>query len=103
VGAQYSPRRPLDDEGLQISVLLEVRYRYLGKVSGLPTTNGWNRLSLGLPVRLDYGPFCGQLRPKWTPGLGIGWTASIAYNLVHWAPKKEARVPKLPHFGLGGS
>ncbi len=103
VGAQYSPRRPLDDEGLQVSVLLEIRYRYLGKVSSLPTTNGWNRLSLELGARVDYGPFALKVMPKWTPGLGTGANISLAYNLFKWAPKKEARVPKLPHFGLGGS
>lgn len=95
VAVQIAPKRPLGDEQLQVSVVLEARYRYLGKVTEVPNPNGWNRLSLGVAIRADYGPFAFQVRPKWTPGLGIGWTAGVSYNLFKWSPKKESRVSKL--------
>ena len=95
VGVEYSPRRPLGDEQLQMSVRFEVRYKYLGKVTQVPDSNGWNRLSLGIAARANYGPFAFQVRPKLTPGLGLGWTVSIGYNFIKWAPKKGSNASKM--------
>ena len=95
LGVQFAPRRPLGDKKFQPSGFFEVRYKYLGKPDGLPNFNGWNRFSLNLGTRADYGPFIGEICLRWTPGLGLGWNAGINYNFVHWAPKKGSKMAKL--------
>jgi hypothetical protein len=95
VGAQYAPRHELDDKQFQVSVLLEARYRYLGDITNIPNSNGWNRLSLIIGARADYGPFVLEILPRWTPGLGMGYIMSLAYDFAEWHPKKGTKASKL--------